>query len=97
MRTVFISEERSVLREARSALEQQAAELARTRAVAFRSSDFQELQDWALTGGRSEVCETIHRYRETLGMTHLIARGHIPRVAPSELLRSLELLAGLGV
>ena len=103
MRTVFISEDQSVLREARSALEQQAAELARTRAVVFRSSQLsktlggRDLDDWALTGGRSEVCETIHRYRETLGMTHLIARGHIPRVAPAELLRSLELLAGLGL
>jgi alkanesulfonate monooxygenase SsuD/methylene tetrahydromethanopterin reductase-like flavin-dependent oxidoreductase (luciferase family) len=97
MRTVFISEDPSVLRAARSSLDRQAAELAKTPAVAFRTQDSKSLDDWALTGGPAEVSEAIHKYRETLGMTHLIARGHIPRMPPADLLRSLELLAGLGL
>ena len=95
MRTVFVSKNRDSLAIARMALERQAAELARSPAVAFRRSENVRLEDWALVGNPDEVARAVERYRQNLGMTHLIARGHIPQVEGAELLRSLELLAEL--
>lgn len=95
MRTVFVSKNRDSLAIARVALEHQAAELAKSPAVAFRRSENVRLEDWALVGYPDEVADAVERYRENLGMTHLIVRGHIPQVEGSELRGSLEILAGL--
>ena len=60
-----------------------------------RPEDFTDISRWAIVGTPSEVAEGIARYREELGMTHLIVRGHVPLTEPADLVRSLEILAGL--
>ncbi|MEM1231093.1 MAG: LLM class flavin-dependent oxidoreductase [Pseudomonadota bacterium] len=52
--------------------------------------------DWALLGDRAQVADEIARYRETLGITHLIAsRPRVPGLSAKLLDASLEALAGL--
>jgi alkanesulfonate monooxygenase SsuD/methylene tetrahydromethanopterin reductase-like flavin-dependent oxidoreductase (luciferase family) len=46
-------------------------------------------------GEPEEVAEGVRRYREKLGMSHLIVRAHVPGAEPADLAASLELLAGL--
>ena len=46
-------------------------------------------------GGTSEVAEGIARYREVIGMTHLIARVQVPAAEPAEVEAALEGLAEL--
>ena len=97
MRTLFVSEKQSSLDAARQALQRQAKELAKSRAVAIRRLNLENIDDWALVGKPDAVAEMIARYRQTLGMTHLIVRGHIPAIEDSELLASLETVAGLAL
>ena len=40
------------------------------------------LDDWALVGESSRVADEIERYRDGLGMTHLVVRGSIPLTEP---------------
>ena len=65
MRTVFVSKNRDSLAIARVALERQAAELAKSPAVAFRRSENVRLEDWALVGYPDEVAKAIERYRKS--------------------------------
>jgi alkanesulfonate monooxygenase SsuD/methylene tetrahydromethanopterin reductase-like flavin-dependent oxidoreductase (luciferase family) len=50
-------------------------------------------EDWAILGGPDEVAEGVRRYREKLGVTHLIARVQIPGLAREEVEASLHELA----
>ena len=95
MRTIFVSKNASELRHAREALTKQAAALGKAALANFRRVADHDLDAWALTGEPNRVVDEIHRYRETLGMTHLIARIHIPDLEPKALTASLELLAQL--
>jgi len=95
MRTVFVSENAEHVREAREALARQAAALARAPLRAIRRVVSDDVDDWALVGSPDEVRERIAHHRECLGMTHLIARGHIPDVEPERLEESLRLFATL--
>jgi len=93
MRTVFASSSPERLREVREALAQQAAALARAPGPAFRRLAGAEVDDWALVGEPAAVAEGMARYREALGMTHLVVRAQIPGL-PRELAEgSLELVA----
>ncbi len=38
----------------------------------------------------------MERYREQLGVTHMIARVHVPEAEAADIDRSIELLAALG-
>ena len=95
MRTIFVSRNASVLRRAREALTKQASALARASIANLRRIANDDVDNWALTGEPDRVVDEIHRYRESLGMTHLIARIHIPDLEPEDLTASLELLAQL--
>jgi alkanesulfonate monooxygenase SsuD/methylene tetrahydromethanopterin reductase-like flavin-dependent oxidoreductase (luciferase family) len=84
MRTVFASRSPARLREVREALGRQAAALARAPGPAFRHLAGALVDEWALVGEPEEVADGIARYREALGMTHLVVRAQIPGL-PREL------------
>jgi alkanesulfonate monooxygenase SsuD/methylene tetrahydromethanopterin reductase-like flavin-dependent oxidoreductase (luciferase family) len=91
MRTLFVSRDGSRVRRVREALARQAAALA--AAPGIRRLATEEVDAWALAGEPGRVIDGIHRYRERLGVTHLIARTHVPGVEPAWLADSLRLLA----
>jgi alkanesulfonate monooxygenase SsuD/methylene tetrahydromethanopterin reductase-like flavin-dependent oxidoreductase (luciferase family) len=95
MRTVFICESDACARRVREALGAQTAALAASRAAPIRRSARADVASFALVGGAAEVEEGIARYRETLGMTHLIARVQVPGAEPAEIESALEQLAEL--
>jgi alkanesulfonate monooxygenase SsuD/methylene tetrahydromethanopterin reductase-like flavin-dependent oxidoreductase (luciferase family) len=95
MRTVFVSKDDAGARRVREALAVQAATLAASRAAAIRRSALADVASFALVGGAAEVADGIARYRETLGMTHLIARVQVPGAEPAEVESALEELAKL--
>ncbi|HVR30496.1 MAG TPA: LLM class flavin-dependent oxidoreductase [Thermoanaerobaculia bacterium] len=95
MRTVFVSSEVSALRRARAGLERQAAELRASTSAVLRGRAEGDLDDWALVGEPAHVLEAVERYREELGVTHLVVRGGIAGVDAAERLRSLETLASI--
>ncbi len=93
MRTVFVSRDDASARRVREALAAQAATLAASRAPAIRRAAEAEVASFALVGNASEVEDGIARYRETLGMTHLIARVQVPGADAAEIESALEGLA----
>ena len=95
MRTVFASESSATVRAVREALEKQAAALGRASLKRLRQVAEHPLDAWALVGSPEEIAEGVARYRETLGMTHLIVRGHVPGVSIDALETSLRLLSAL--
>ncbi len=93
MRTLFASRDAARLREVRDALSRQAAALARAPGPAFRRIADASLEDWAIVGEPEQVADHVARYREELGMTHLVVRAQIPGL-PRELAEaSLALIA----
>jgi alkanesulfonate monooxygenase SsuD/methylene tetrahydromethanopterin reductase-like flavin-dependent oxidoreductase (luciferase family) len=93
MRTVFASRDAARLREVRDALERQAAALARAPGSAFRRLAEASVEDWAIVGEPDQVADAVARYRDELGMTHLVVRAQIPGL-PRELAEgSLALIA----
>jgi alkanesulfonate monooxygenase SsuD/methylene tetrahydromethanopterin reductase-like flavin-dependent oxidoreductase (luciferase family) len=95
MRTIFASRDGSSLARVRAALARQAAALSSVPVASLRRQAGAEVERWALVGEPEEVAEGVRRYREKLGMSHLIVRAHVPGVGPADLATSLELLAGL--
>ena len=93
MRTVFASRSAARLREVREALERQAAALARAPSPAFRSLAGANLEDWAIVGEPEAVADGIARYREVLGLTHLVVRAQVPGLPPELAEASLALVA----
>ena len=91
MRTVFTSESSSLLEQARRALEIQAAEIRSARG-SLQPLDLDHVDDWAIVGSPAEVAHKISEQRQVLGMTHLIVRGHIPRMRREDLEESLRIL-----
>ena len=95
MRTVFASRSAERLREVRDALVRQAAALALAPGPAFRRLAGVGLEEFAIVGEPEAVCDGIARYREELGMTHLVVRAQVPGL-PAELAEeSLALVAEL--
>ena len=95
MRTVFASRSAARLREVHEALTRQAAALARAPGPAFRRLAGAGLEDFAIVGEPEAVVDGIARYRDELGMTHLVVRAQIPGL-PRELAEaSLALVAEL--
>jgi alkanesulfonate monooxygenase SsuD/methylene tetrahydromethanopterin reductase-like flavin-dependent oxidoreductase (luciferase family) len=95
MRTVFVSRDPAAIARAREALTRQAASLKAAPIASLRRHSDAPLDEWALVGEPGAVAEGVNRYREKLGMTHLIARTHVPGGEPAEGAASLELLASL--
>ena len=95
MRTIFTSRDGSLLARVRAALARQAAALSSVPVASLRRQAGAEVERWALVGEPEEVAEGVRRYREKLGMSHLIVRTHVPGAEPADLAASLELLAGL--
>lgn len=95
MRTVFVCEDDACAKRVRSALATQTAALADSSAAAIRRSSTADVSSTALVGSRAEVEDGIARYRERLGMTHLIARVQVPAAEPAEIEAALENLAEL--
>jgi alkanesulfonate monooxygenase SsuD/methylene tetrahydromethanopterin reductase-like flavin-dependent oxidoreductase (luciferase family) len=95
MRTVFVSRNPALVARVRVALGRQASALASLKIASMRRHASAAVDDWALIGGPDEVLEGIGRYREKLGVSHLIVRSHVPGAEPEEVSLSLELLAGL--
>lgn len=95
MRTIFVSRQAPVLTRVREALGRQAAALARAPVASLRRAAGAEVRDWALVGEPEAVADDIARHRERLGMTHMVARVHVPEATRGERDASIELLAGL--
>ena len=95
MRTVFICKSEALAERVREALAAQTAALAASRAASLRRASESEVSSFALVGGTSQVAEGIARYREVIGMTHLIARVQVPAAEPAEVEAALEGLAEL--
>jgi len=93
MRTLFVSRDAARVERARAGLAQQAAALAKAPAPSLRRAAAAAVEDWAIVGGPDEVAEGVRRYREKLGVTHLIARVQIPGLAREEIEASLHELA----
>jgi alkanesulfonate monooxygenase SsuD/methylene tetrahydromethanopterin reductase-like flavin-dependent oxidoreductase (luciferase family) len=97
MRSIFVSRNAAEVARAREALARQGAALAKASIASIRRTASEDVDAWALVGDPEQVRDGIARYREKLGMTHLIARIHVPGVERESLVASLECLAGLGV
>jgi alkanesulfonate monooxygenase SsuD/methylene tetrahydromethanopterin reductase-like flavin-dependent oxidoreductase (luciferase family) len=95
MRTLFVSRNASVLERVREALARQAAALSSAPIASLRRHADAKVEDWALVGEPEAVADGVRRYRERLGMSHLIARPHVPGAEPAELAASLERVAAL--
>jgi alkanesulfonate monooxygenase SsuD/methylene tetrahydromethanopterin reductase-like flavin-dependent oxidoreductase (luciferase family) len=61
----------------------------------IRRAATSSLEDWALVGEPAEVADGVARYREELGVTHLIARMQLPGAEERDVLESLDHLAGI--
>ncbi len=90
MRTVFISRNPSLIEQVRQSLKPP------PRPVIANNQKV-DIDEWALIGAPEFVAKGIARYQEKLGMTHLIVRGPVDGVEQKELIRSIELLAEIGV
>ena len=95
MRTIFVTRDRGSELRVRAALAEQAATLRRNPARGLRDSGDQSVDGFALVGPSEVVAEGIARYRKQIGVTHLIARAHVPGAREAEIEASLELLAEL--
>jgi alkanesulfonate monooxygenase SsuD/methylene tetrahydromethanopterin reductase-like flavin-dependent oxidoreductase (luciferase family) len=90
IRTVFVSRERSRIAEVREALAHQARAASRRLARPHLADD---VDAWALAGEPARVADAIVRYRERIGLSHLIARVRVPGASPAEIESSLRSLA----
>jgi alkanesulfonate monooxygenase SsuD/methylene tetrahydromethanopterin reductase-like flavin-dependent oxidoreductase (luciferase family) len=95
MRTLFVSRHAARVERARAGLAQQAAALAKAPASSLRRAAAAAVDDWAIVGSPDEVAEGMRRYREKLGVTHLIARVQIPGLAREEIEASLHEIAAI--
>jgi alkanesulfonate monooxygenase SsuD/methylene tetrahydromethanopterin reductase-like flavin-dependent oxidoreductase (luciferase family) len=95
MRTVFICDDDACAKRVRDALGAQTLTLATSRAASIRRSSHADVAAFALVGNAAEVEDGIARYREALGMTHLIARVQVPGAEPAEIEAALQHLAVL--
>jgi len=90
LRTVFVSRNQALLGRVRDSLARQSAALASAPVASLRRHADAEVDDWALVGEPEAVADGVQRYRETLGMTHLLALPHVAGTEPDEVSASLE-------
>ncbi len=94
MRTVFVHDDPAVCTRVRAGLAKQAAALARMGG-ALRPAVSDHVDSWALLGEPTRVADGIARYRERVGLTHLIARVRVPGATDADVERALEGLAAI--
>ncbi len=95
MRTIFVTDDSGLADRVRGELLAQAQALAARGPGALRMPDVADLDDLALIGTQERVLELAQRYREKLGVTHMIARAQVPGATPGEVERSIRALAEL--
>lgn len=95
MRTVFISNHLQTCDRVRSALTAQALRLARSGTRLVGEEELADVENWAVIGNEDEVRAGLDRYRERIGMTHVIARCGVPDAARWEIEESIRQLARL--
>ena len=95
MRTLFAHRDAEVRERVREGLERQVRMIAQSGISAIRGAAAVSVDDWALVGEPQQVSDGVARYREELGVTHLIARTNLPGADEGEMLASLEHLAEL--
>ncbi|HTO71566.1 MAG TPA: LLM class flavin-dependent oxidoreductase [Myxococcota bacterium] len=95
MRTVFVSDDARLLARVSEGLAGQSAALAAARPPALRRAATDDVAKVALVGSHAQVADAIARLRESLGLSHLIARVGVPGVEPADVERSLEAVAEL--
>lgn len=88
MRTVFVSNRKQSIEQVKTTL---------------GKTDFHQLHeqgtqvdDWTIVGDESYVQDKMAEYKERLGMTHLIVRGHISGLSDKEQIQSHEKLLKIG-
>jgi alkanesulfonate monooxygenase SsuD/methylene tetrahydromethanopterin reductase-like flavin-dependent oxidoreductase (luciferase family) len=96
IRSVFVSRRREVLSRVRDALEQQAAALARQLGDTLPHAGAAPVDEWAIVGEPSAVEDGIEAYRESIALSHLIARVQVPGASDDELESSTAEIAELG-
>ena len=94
---MFAHADAAVVGRVRDALQRQAETLARSGSAVLRRSGSVDAEDFAILGEPARVRDEVARYREKLGMTHLIARTQVPGADADEQLDALEALAALEV
>ena len=72
MRTIFVSDDTARLARVREQLERRMTAMQQQSSALVRTLP-RRLDDWAIIGSPPQVRDTIARYRERLGMTHLVA------------------------
>ena len=72
MRTIFVSEDPVLIANVRELLERRMAAMQQQSGALVRTLP-RRLDDWAIVGSPTQVRDAIARYRERLGMTHLVA------------------------
>jgi alkanesulfonate monooxygenase SsuD/methylene tetrahydromethanopterin reductase-like flavin-dependent oxidoreductase (luciferase family) len=90
LRSVFVSRNQALLGRVRESLARQSAALAAAPVASLRRHADAEVDDWALVGEPEAVADGVQRYRETLGMTHLLALPYVAGTEPDEVSASLE-------
>ena len=95
MRTVFVSDDPQAIARVSSALTAQAIRMARAGSRLVPEEELAQIDNWAIVGNQDEVRAGLDRYRERIGMTHVIARCGVPEAAPREVEDSIRLLAQL--
>ena len=90
LRTVFVSRNQALLGRVRESLARQAAALAAAPVASLRRHADADVDDWALVGEPEAVADGVQRYRETLGMTHLLALPYVAGMEPDEVSASVE-------
>ena len=84
MRTVFVTDNPSLEKQVRESLDAEVASRFRDTATS--------VDEWAIVGDSIAVKDKLAKYRETLGLNYLIARGRIQGVDNRDQVRSHELL-----
>jgi alkanesulfonate monooxygenase SsuD/methylene tetrahydromethanopterin reductase-like flavin-dependent oxidoreductase (luciferase family) len=95
IRTVFATRDPARARAVRELLALEASAAAVSALAAARRAGDEPVEHWALVGEPEQLAEGIARYRERIGLTHLIVRGQLGGVEPAEARESQALVAEL--
>jgi alkanesulfonate monooxygenase SsuD/methylene tetrahydromethanopterin reductase-like flavin-dependent oxidoreductase (luciferase family) len=87
MRTVFISDNKSLIKNTKLALSAAPGHQMRLKDTA--------IEDWTIIGDGKFVFDKLQEYQEILGVTHLIARGQLPELDNQNQLKSHEALIAI--
>ena len=95
LRTVFAHEDPAVCARVHEGLARQASAMARSSPASLRRDGVEDVDSWALVGEPARVADEIERYRERIGLPHLIARVQVPGASRQDVDTALEQLSAL--